>query len=997
MPGTRVRTVGPITALRHEHRRPARPARPGPGRRTPRGQPCRSLPGADPLGHHDDLALRPHRPCLPDAGVPVAAICGATAGLAREGLLDDRARPAPSPSTWRRPATRAASGVWRPTRSPTVPDHRRPHRAGRLRPRDPRPARGIRGEVLDACTGCSTTPTRRRTPYWRRRAPRERPGASRTCSVAPRSASSGSTASSSRSPRNWPAPPDSPPPGGRCSARCCASRCPSPASRGRWALTRQSVAAHRRPAGGARPRRVPAQPGPPPRQAPRADGRGLRRRLLHRPWPRRLRRPAGGGVRVRGGAGGGGGGPRTTVECAGRLGGSSTATTRLLRNRRTRPAHRAAAPHYPRSAAHGVSRAGKAARHGEARGRGPDGGSPQAFSTGDDRRLPAAGAARDGRYGPRLPGLLGPADARSPSSWCARNWPRRRSSGSGSGRRSSPRAGSAGTGRRPYWTPTPRPPCAGRHRIRRRPQPPAGRGARSRRPARAFGMYAGGRSRPRAPGHPRRRDHPPRPQAVQRPRHHRRPPRHRLRHRARAADDDDAGLTRTGALVGSPGFMAPEQVRGDRITPACDVFCLGSVVAYAATGELPFGTANSGVHALMFRIAQEEPDLDGVPESIADLVRDLPEEGPRRTPRPHSRSWSARARRTRSPTAAPASPGWPSALVAQLGRHAVRLLDMENPEHPEAPGAAGAAATAPEPDAPSPTPTRPPKPDRAPAAATPDGPPPPREPGSGGAPLTTSPHWSRARARRRPRPPTATRSSPSPSPLPTDTPRPPRRAARVSPVRPVRRRSRLDPALWAPAVRPAAGTAPKRPLHRPADRGRPGRRAGRRGSVYALMSGDDGNNRAGDDPTTAATAGAPSTRTPVRTASAPTTEAGQPTTPTSSTPQDGTIPTAYLGTWDDHRQRLRRPHQAADHPARATWATRSCRPSRRAPRGNGTYHCVFEADLSNAPDSDGPLNPRPSKVTVGPAATCTPGRTHPGHPPAERHPGTHQHSATANR
>ncbi|MBK6019650.1 protein kinase, partial [Streptomyces sp. MBT53] len=82
------------------------------------------------------------------------------------------------------------------------------------------------------------------------------------------------------------------------------------------------------------------------------------------------------------------------------------------------------------------------------------------------------------------------------------------------------------------------------------------------------------------------------------------------------------GLTRTGSLVGSPGFMAPEQVRGDRITPACDIFCLGSVLAYAATGTLPFGTANSGVHALMFRIAQDEPDLTGVPEGIAELVRD---------------------------------------------------------------------------------------------------------------------------------------------------------------------------------------------------------------------------------------------------------------------------------------------------------------------------------------------------------------------------------------
>ncbi|MGK5546123.1 serine/threonine-protein kinase, partial [Streptomyces sp. URMC 127] len=76
---------------------------------------------------------------------------------------------------------------------------------------------------------------------------------------------------------------------------------------------------------------------------------------------------------------------------------------------------------------------------------------------------------------------------------------------------------------------------------------------------------------------------------------------------------DGDGLTRTGAAVGSPGFMSPEQVRGGAITPASDVFCLGSVLAYAATGRMPFGTADSGVHALMFRIAEEQPDLTGVP------------------------------------------------------------------------------------------------------------------------------------------------------------------------------------------------------------------------------------------------------------------------------------------------------------------------------------------------------------------------------------------------
>ncbi|MEU6535757.1 protein kinase [Streptomyces sp. NPDC047000] len=147
----------------------------------------------------------------------------------------------------------------------------------------------------------------------------------------------------------------------------------------------------------------------------------------------------------------------------------------------------------------------------------------------------------------------------------------------------------------------------------------------------------------------------------------------------------DGGLTRTGALVGSPGFMAPEQVRGDRITPACDVFCLGSVLAYAATGKLPFGAANSAVHALMFRIAQEEADLTGLPEGLRDLVRDCLRKDPAARPA----LGDILARTGAGDTVADGrsrDPWLPGALVAQLGRHAVRLLETENPEGTEGEG-----------------------------------------------------------------------------------------------------------------------------------------------------------------------------------------------------------------------------------------------------------------------------------------------------------------------
>lgn len=141
----------------------------------------------------------------------------------------------------------------------------------------------------------------------------------------------------------------------------------------------------------------------------------------------------------------------------------------------------------------------------------------------------------------------------------------------------------------------------------------------------------------------------------------------------------DGDLTRTGAMIGSPGFMAPEQVRGERVTTACDVFCLGSVLAYAASGRLPFGAAESGgVHALMFRITQEDPDLTGVPAELAGVVRDCLAKDPAARPSPDeilARLGEAEAD----------EPWLPATLIAQLGRHAVGLLDAEDPEGPEHP------------------------------------------------------------------------------------------------------------------------------------------------------------------------------------------------------------------------------------------------------------------------------------------------------------------------
>ncbi|MGP4012874.1 protein kinase domain-containing protein, partial [Streptomyces sp. 4N124] len=78
-------------------------------------------------------------------------------------------------------------------------------------------------------------------------------------------------------------------------------------------------------------------------------------------------------------------------------------------------------------------------------------------------------------------------------------------------------------------------------------------------------------------------------------------------------------LTHVGTAVGSPGFLAPEQVRGAAVTPATDVFSLGATLAYASMGDSPFGHGSSEV--MLYRVVHEEAQLRGVPDALAPLVR----------------------------------------------------------------------------------------------------------------------------------------------------------------------------------------------------------------------------------------------------------------------------------------------------------------------------------------------------------------------------------------
>jgi len=70
---------------------------------------------------------------------------------------------------------------------------------------------------------------------------------------------------------------------------------------------------------------------------------------------------------------------------------------------------------------------------------------------------------------------------------------------------------------------------------------------------------------------------------------------------------DEAALTRVGTVMGTPGWIAPEQLRGGPVTPASDVFAWGCLVAFAATGRLPFGSGP--VESQVYRVVQADEFL----------------------------------------------------------------------------------------------------------------------------------------------------------------------------------------------------------------------------------------------------------------------------------------------------------------------------------------------------------------------------------------------------
>ncbi|WP_405982877.1 serine/threonine-protein kinase [Streptomyces sp. NBC_00158] len=160
---------------------------------------------------------------------------------------------------------------------------------------------------------------------------------------------------------------------------------------------------------------------------------------------------------------------------------------------------------------------------------------------------------------------------------------------------------------------------------------------------------------------------------------------------ARAAEGHTK-LTHTGAMVGSPPFMSPEQVRGLPLTGAADVFSLGSTLVMACTGRPPF--AGASVPGVLYNVAHSEPDLSAVPPALRPFIESCLAKDPAERPSPLELLAAIG-------TVTPASRPWPEA-VHRLTAEQRADVDLAA-AGPAVADASGIAAPARTPAAPAPS------------------------------------------------------------------------------------------------------------------------------------------------------------------------------------------------------------------------------------------------------------------------------------------------------
>ncbi|MFF9135691.1 protein kinase [Streptomyces sp. NPDC014806] len=132
---------------------------------------------------------------------------------------------------------------------------------------------------------------------------------------------------------------------------------------------------------------------------------------------------------------------------------------------------------------------------------------------------------------------------------------------------------------------------------------------------------------------------------------------------------DHATLTPDSVVVGTPGFMSPEQIGGDALGPSSDVFTLGLVLAFAASGQSPFGGGPPVV--MLHRIVHNSARLDGVPAPLRGLVAACLAKEPADRPTP-TEVLRAVTGAWQPPEQWPNGTPWPTLVTQLLPRHRLR-------------------------------------------------------------------------------------------------------------------------------------------------------------------------------------------------------------------------------------------------------------------------------------------------------------------------------------
>ncbi|NUR25572.1 MAG: protein kinase, partial [Catenulispora sp.] len=159
---------------------------------------------------------------------------------------------------------------------------------------------------------------------------------------------------------------------------------------------------------------------------------------------------------------------------------------------------------------------------------------------------------------------------------------------------------------------------------------------------------------------------------------------------------DASMLTSTGMRLGTPSFMAPEQVAGSDVGAPADVWAVGGMLVYAATGRTAFGDGNA--MSILYRVEHHDPNLEGLEPALAHIARACLAKDPAARPTPAQLVEMCRAALDGGGMGIPALPGtdvtgWlPPAVSRDLASRQVELASIRQTQGPAAGVAPGAPA-----------------------------------------------------------------------------------------------------------------------------------------------------------------------------------------------------------------------------------------------------------------------------------------------------------------